>query len=106
MAGAALESFCPNSAAGVLVACTTTSGSTRVALVGSSNSLLVQSLSTSPSPAFIEFGSSTVTAAVTTGLLVQPGVVMVLKKPPGATHVAGITAATTASVYVTTGDGD
>lgn len=106
MAGHGLASFSPNSAATATVACTTTSGSTRVALVGSSKQVIVQSLSTSAAPAFIEFGSSTVSAATATGFPIQPGAILCLTVPQGATHVAGITATSTATVYVTTGEGD
>ena len=105
MAGPSLAPFAPNTAATVTVACTTTSGSTRVALVGSSRQAIVQSAFDSPSIAFFEFGTSTGTAATATGLPIQPGVVMTLNIPKDATHVIGITAATTATLYVTTGDG-
>src|SRR5688572_24204715 len=98
MAGNALASFCPNSAATVTVACTTTSGSTRVALVGKPRQIIVQSLSTSAAPAFVEFGTSTVTAATATGFPVQAGAVICLTVPSDATHVAGITATSTATV--------
>ena len=106
MAGNALDAFAPNSAATVVVACTTTSGSTRVALVGNAKNCIIQSAFDSPSMAFVEFGSSTVTAATTTGFPMQPGAILDLQVPRGATHIAGITAASTATVYVTTGDGN
>jgi hypothetical protein len=107
----ALTSFAPNSAATATVACTTTSGSTRVALVGALGDSLarkqciVQSAFDSPATAFIEFGTSAGTAATTTGFPVAPGAILCLTIPAGATHVIGITAASTATVYVTTGEG-
>ena len=106
MAGSSLASFAPNTAATVVVACTTTSGSTRVALVGGAKQVVVQSAFDSPSIAFCEFGTSTGTAAVATGFPIQPGAILTLTVPPGATHFIGITNASTATVYVTTGDGD
>ena len=106
MAGHALDAFAPGSAATVVVACTTTSGSTRVALVGRAKNCIVQSAFDSPALAFVEFGSSTVTAATATGFPIQPGGILCLRVPENATHIAGITAASTATVYVTTGDGN
>jgi hypothetical protein len=103
-AGPSVAPFAPNSAATVTVAVTTTSGSTRVALVGGGPHLLIQSAGTVT--AFCEFGTSTVTAATATGLPVQSGVVFTITKPGGATHVACITASSTATIYVTSGDGE
>jgi hypothetical protein len=103
-AGPSVAPFSPNSAATVTVAVTTVSGSTRVALVGGGPHLIIQSAGTAD--AFCEFGSSTVSAAVATGFPIRSGVVMTLTRPPAATHIACITSASTATVYVTTGDGE
>lgn len=54
--------------------------------------------------AFIKFGDSNVTAAVT-DIAIAPGFNRIFTIPPGATHVAAITAASTATLYFTCGDG-
>jgi hypothetical protein len=95
--------FVPNNAATVTVAVTTTSGSTAVALVGGGPQLTITSAGSAT--AFCEQGASTVTAAVATGFPVMAGVVLTIGRDRNATHVACITAASTATVYYTTGDG-
>lgn len=97
------DCFAPNSAGTVTVAATATSGSTRVALVGSGSNLLVQNAGTSV--AFFEVGTSSGTAAVATGLPIQPGMALTLRRDPQATHAIAITSSGTATVYVTTGEG-
>ena len=95
--------FRQNTASTVTVAATTTSGSTRVALVGTGCDLCVQNVGSAT--AFIEFGDSTVSAATATGFPLLPSAVLVIGKNPSATHAAAITASGTATVYVTTGEG-
>ena len=104
MAAAARAAFAPNSAATVTVAATTTSGSTRVALVGNGSSVLITNAGTAT--AFVELGTSAGTSATTTGLPVLSGEILCLTRPAGVTHAIAITATGTATVYVTTGDGD
>ena len=106
MAGSSLASFAPNRAATVTVACTTTSGSTRVALVGGGAQVIIQSAHDSPSLAFVELTTSAGTSATTTGFPIMPGAILCLTRASDVTHVVGITAASTATVYVTTGEGD
>lgn len=53
--------------------------------------------------ALIREGDSTVTASLTTDTPIAPGAVEVMTL--GATHVAGITAGTAATLYITLGDG-
>ncbi len=57
--------------------------------------------------AFIEFGSSTITAAVATGIPIPSGAVEIYRPPIGvaAPYLAGITASGTATVYATPGEG-
>jgi hypothetical protein len=55
---------------------------------------------------FIEFGISTVTAAVATSMPIAPGAVEYLEVGPGVTHVAGITSAGGGTVHFTEGRGD
>jgi hypothetical protein len=101
--GPATEPFRANTAATVTVAATTTSGSTRVALVGNGPNVTLTSAGTAN--AFCEIGDSAVTAAVATGFPVLAGTVMTLGRVSGTTHIACITAASTATVYATTGEG-
>lgn len=53
---------------------------------------------------FIKFGASDVTAAVT-DIAIPPGFNRIFTIPPGVTHVAAITGASTGTVYFTCGDG-
>jgi hypothetical protein len=53
----------------------------------------------------VELGTSTGTAAVATGLPVQPGMALTLRRADGVTHAIAITSSGTATVYVTTGEG-
>jgi hypothetical protein len=108
MAANARSSFVPSPAGTVTVAATTTSGSTRVALVGGGRNLLITNAGSGT--AFIEFGTSTATAATTTGMPLLSGEILCIGRPDvsgaPATHAVAITATGTATVYVTTGDGD
>lgn len=54
--------------------------------------------------AFIKFGDSTVTAT-TSDIAIAPGFNRIFTIPPDVTHVAAITAASTATLYFTNGDG-
>lgn len=86
------------------VAATTTSSTTRVAL--SKGSISQQLLITSPAGgavAFLNFGDSTVAAAVASSFPVLPGSAQIVTVGPNVTHVAGMTGATSATVYVTSG---
>jgi len=54
---------------------------------------------------FVEFGDSTVTAAVATGLPILPNTVEAFMLSASQTHIAGITSSGTATLYATTGLG-
>lgn len=54
--------------------------------------------------AFVSFGGSDVTASTATGTPIPPGAVEVFQ-PSGATHIAGITASGSTSLYITPGEG-
>ena len=99
----ARSAFVPNPAGTVTVATTTTSGTTRVAIVGSGRNLVITNAGTGV--AFIELGASSVTALVATSMPVLSGEVLCLGRGE-VTHIAAITATGTATVYVTSGDGD
>lgn len=54
---------------------------------------------------FVEFGISTIEAAVATGYALAPGAIEVLSIDATATHIAAITAGTAATLYVHSGKG-
>jgi hypothetical protein len=90
--------------AGSTVSLAATTATANVALApnaGAGNSVRISSL-TANSLSFIKFGTSGVTAALT-DIPILPGTITTLTIPPGTTHVAGITAATTATLYFTSG---
>lgn len=103
MSRPAQGSFCPNTAGTVTVAATTTSGSTRVALVGRGTDLLVYN--DGNVTAFFEQGTAASTAATNTGMPVAPGAYLCVGRQDGSTHAIAITASGSATLYVTTGEG-
>lgn len=88
----------------VTVAATTTSATTRVALAKSvtDQTLWVQNVA-GGAVAFVNFGDSSVSAAAATSTPILPGSGQLITVGPDATHVAGVTGATSATVYVTSG---
>lgn len=54
---------------------------------------------------FVEFGDSTVAATTTTGMPILPNTVESFMLNASQTHIAAITAASTAVIYFTTGLG-
>jgi hypothetical protein len=94
-----MNPFTPGGSA--TLAATTSSG--RVAL-DTHGGMQVLIFSAGTAVTFIKFGDSTVTAAVT-DIAIPSGFNRIFTIPPGATHVAGITGASTATVYFTRGDG-
>lgn len=81
---------------------TTSTG--RVALTRNGSDQVLIFAPAANAAAFIKFGDSTVVAAVT-DIPIGPGFSRVFTVPKGATHVAGITGASTATLYFTCGDG-
>lgn len=78
----------------------------RVALpVLTTTSRTVRVYNTGAVVVFLEFGPSTVEAAVATSMPLGPGAVEWLEIGDKVTHVAGITAASTATVYFSEGFG-
>ena len=96
-----------NGGLGVSLACTTSSGSTRAALVGSGSVLMLTNVSTET--AYIAWGDSSITAT-TSYFPLLPGTkeIVTLSTEGGTstTHVAGITASGTATVIVHRGYGN
>ena len=100
------EPFSPSSAGTVSRTVSGSSASVALAFIGTAPinpvTILVQSLAAN-AVAFIEFGSSTVTASLTTGMPIQPGATLIVTPPATATHVAAI--GTAGTLYLTTGHG-
>lgn len=102
MPGPSSSPFRPNTAGTVTIAVATSSAAT--ALVGKGSDLIFTNAG--PNTAFVEQGSSAITAAVATGFPVLAGVTMTLGRADGVTHVATICAAgTSATLYVSSGEG-
>lgn len=98
-----LPPFSPGTS--ITLSATTTSGtSSATALPLSANrQVLVQNAGAVP--AFVEFGTSAVAAAVATSLPILAGGSRVFSIPASVTHAAAITGSSTATVYVTPGHG-
>jgi hypothetical protein len=92
-----------NGGLGILLNATTTSGSTRVALVGEGP----QALITNPGnvAASLFFGGSS-DVATTACQLILPGIPYTLGIPPTATHAMCITAAGSTTIQITRGYGN
>ncbi len=97
----------------ILVPCTTSSGSTRVAFPTVSNGSFATDIMVSNAGSvdvWVALGNSTVTAAIPTtgspanGIRLPAGPVMTLSKG-SATHIAGLTSSSTANLYVSQGYG-
>lgn len=54
---------------------------------------------------FVEFGSSTIAAAVATGMPIGPGQVVGCSIDSAVTHIATIAGAATPTIYITRGNG-
>lgn len=87
----------------VTVAVTVASAATAMSKPDS-RQVMITSAATS-ALAFIAFGDSTVAATVAASCPILAGTAQVFTVPAGATHIAAITGATTATLYVTSGDG-
>lgn len=98
-----MRAFTPDPAATVKLAATTTTGRVQfTAATRVSPDASVRLYNDGSTPVFVEFGGSTVTAALASGMPVPPGGAETFN-PRGGTHVAGITAAGTADLYATPG---
>lgn len=107
MAGQPNRPFRPVDQATVSIS--VTSLSARVALAATTTEYLLCNLGTDT--VFVRFGDSAITATVPSGatggsLPVAAGTVMIVQAPITApTHVAAIAASTTATLYITAGEG-
>lgn len=98
-----VKAFTPYTASTVNIAATTTTG--RVALPAeSTNDENVLVVNPSTNLAFVELGDATVNAVITTSLPILPGTGIVIARK-NASHMAGIMAAGTATLYATLGSG-
>lgn len=98
-----VDIFTPGPAATKTLSANTTSS--RVALHGVGNGATVRVTNNGGDVAFIEFGDSTVAATVAASMPILPGSAEMFSVPGAFTHVAAITAAGTAPLYFTTGQG-
>jgi hypothetical protein len=82
-----------------------TTSSDRVGIPGNPSQVRL-STNGADSVCFIEFGDSSVTAASTgTSMRLGPGAIEVFSVPVNATHIAAKTAAGTATLFITPGEG-
>lgn len=87
----------------VNLAVTTSTGS--VALTGVGNGGNVRVYNAGSATIFINFGTSTVTATTAAGIPIPSGAIEIYSVGASITHVAAITASSTATAYFTTGQG-
>jgi hypothetical protein len=98
----AVQAFAPISAGTSTISITTSSAATQVN--PAPGSLRMRLYNAGPSTIFVEFGNAGVTAAVATGLPIPAGQTESFSFGR-ATHLAAITAAGTATLYATPGEG-
>ncbi len=89
---------------GASVSVSATTSTSSVALPSTKGNQVLIYAPAANAAAFIKFGASDVEAAVT-DIPIPPGFNRIFTIPPGTTHVAGITASSTGTVYLTCGDG-
>ncbi len=97
----------PDPAATVNLSATTSSSRVQVltASYGSSSEPVVRLYNAGSVVVFVAFGDSTVTASTTANMPIAPGSVEAFTVSPTQTHVAGITASGSATLYATPGAG-
>lgn len=99
----AVSPFTPNTAGTKVITVAATSAAVTLPFQAVDQQIMISSLAAN-GIAFVEFGISTVSAAVTTGTPILPGKAYVFTVAPTATHIATIgTVANT--LYVTSGAG-
>lgn len=91
--------FCPNKS--VAIDATTASGSTQI---GGGKNVRIQNTGTVP--VYIKFGGADVAATITDMPIMDNTTPELIRRPQGATHVAAITAAGTATIIFTSGEGE
>ncbi len=104
-----LRIFRPTPASTVNLSVTSSSSRVQVltatSLADVSGSSVVRLYNAGSVVVFVAFGDSTVTATTTANMPIAPGSVEAFRVNPAQTHVAGITAAGTATLYATPGAG-
>lgn len=100
-----MNAFTPYGLDTVSLSATTTTGSVELNLrSGSIAGAVVRVYNDGPDTVFVQFGGSSV-AATTSNMPVPSGAIETFSIGPKITHMAGITASGTATVYVTAGEG-
>ncbi len=89
----------------VTVSATTASAATAMSLPAA-RQVMITAPAGNGGIAFIKFGASDVVATVAASCPVLPGAIPIFTVPSTATHIAVITGSSTATLYVTSGDGD
>lgn len=97
--------FSPTGAT-VTLSATTSTGSAAIGAgsATASRTIRIAAPSTNSSIVFVEFGASGIEAA-TSNMPILPGSVEIFKVGASLTHVAGITASGTGTLYITPGEG-
>ena len=98
--------FCPTGAT-VTLSATTSTGSAAIGAgtATASRTIRLAAPSTNSSIVFVEFGATGV-EATTAKMPILPGTVEIFNVGAMATHVAGITASGTGTLYITPGEGN
>ena len=86
------------------IAATTVSANALMGYDGLFKSRTVRVYNAGAATVFLRFGGPSV-VAVATDMPIPTGIIEMFRPPRDATHVAAITSAATATVYVTTGEG-
>lgn len=89
---------------GATVTLAVTTATARVAMTRGYSDQVMITAPAGGAMAFVRFGDSTVTAAITDTPIV-PGTQAIFSIAPGTTHMAAITGATTQTLYATSGNG-
>jgi len=89
----------------VVLAVTTASASVARTSIGLPGGAILRIANIGTTVAFVEFGTSSVTASLSTSFPVLPGTVESFGINPQATHVAAITAGGSTTLHLTTGLG-
>lgn len=89
----------------VNVAAISTTGNVALGTFSGSAGASVRVYNAGTATVFIAFGISTVEAVAATSMPVPAGAIEVFAVGPGVTHMAAITASSTATVYATPGQG-
>lgn len=88
------------------ITCSNTTGATALPTTIAQQKANLELQNAGTATIFVEVGSSTIEAATATGYPILVGQSKVITVPPTSTHIACIVAASTHTLYVTTGSGN